>query len=62
MRDELIRMLDGAPGFRSVGISKENGKIVLVVSVDPNEFHALAPKTFHGVGVQVRDLGRPVAQ
>jgi hypothetical protein len=62
MRDELIRLLDGEPGFRSVGIAKDNGKTVLGVSADTDEFHKAAPRTFHGMGVKVRDLGTPMAQ
>lgn len=62
MRDELIRRLHDMPGFRSVGISKSNGEVVLVVSVDAEEFHGTPPRTFQGVNVEVRDFGRPTAQ
>lgn len=62
MRDELIRILDGEPGFKSVGIGRDGDNPVLVVSINAAEFHQRSPRVLHGVGVHFRDLGRPVAQ
>jgi hypothetical protein len=62
LRDQLVTKLQGLPGFLTVGISKQRGMPVFVVSIDSTIFDGSAPEFFAGYRVLVRDLGHPVAQ
>ncbi len=55
-RDGLIKELKHRPGFVSVGFTKSNDKIALLVAVD-DSFYGDVPETFEGMEVVVRDLG-----
>jgi hypothetical protein len=55
-RDGLIKELQGKPGFVSVGFTKRDGKIALLVAVN-DSFYGDVPETFEGMEVVVRDLG-----
>ena len=60
-RDDLIKRLADQVGFVSVGIAKKDGRLVLLVAVDPS-FSGQVPEKFEGVGVVVEDLGRAELQ
>ncbi len=57
LRDELASVLREVPGVLSVGIGKEDSRIVLVVAIDPIHFTGGVPSSFDGVAVVLRDLG-----
>ncbi len=57
IRDELAKILSDVPGVMSIGIGKENNKVVLLVAIDPNDFAGNVPSSFQGVGVIIRNLG-----
>jgi hypothetical protein len=60
LRDQLVEKLRNVPGFLSVGVGREKGETVFVVSVDQSKFQGAAPASFAGYGITVQDLGRAV--
>jgi hypothetical protein len=60
LRDQLVEKLRNVPGVLSVGVGREKGETIFVVSVDQSKFQGTAPASFAGYGIAVEDLGRAV--
>ncbi|MGF1580371.1 MAG: hypothetical protein ACFCD0_13495 [Gemmataceae bacterium] len=56
LRDELARSLRNREGVSGVGIGRDNGHYVLIVSVDPDRLSGALPTEFKGVVVRQKDL------
>ena len=57
IRSKLAESLQKVPGVISIGIGREDGKIVLIVAIDSSVFTGDVPDSFKGVDVITRDLG-----
>jgi hypothetical protein len=61
LRDDFTKEIQGLPGVVSVGLSKKDDNIVLVVAIDADQFNDNIPRKFRGVDVILRDLGHAEA-
>lgn len=59
IRDSLAKELQGIPGILSVGLTKKDGKISLLVAVDSEKYQGNYTYIFGGLQVIVKDLGKP---
>lgn len=57
IRVKLAESLKKVPGVISIGIGREDGKIVLIVAIDSRVFTGEVPDSFEGIDVITRDLG-----
>jgi hypothetical protein len=58
---ELSDHLKDIPGIISIGLTKKNGQIVLLVAIDNEKFNGGVPKKFRGIDVVLQDLGHAMA-
>jgi hypothetical protein len=57
LRDDLADELKAMVGVISVGIGKNDDRVVLVVSIEPSQYDGDIPSQYKGVRVSVKEIG-----